>query len=239
MHLWPKNVKYKIFDRSFINSTHYYNANDQFFKDEAIKNLALVKKSLEVEKLIVLNQTHSNKVIAITDINQNYSAIIADGSITMLPNIALAIYTADCVPVIITNFTGTIVAALHVGRLGALNNIISNFRIRLSENFEIYDQLFAILGPCINQKSYEVNFEIYSAFISKAKEYKTFFTPQANHKFLFDLQGLVNYQLNQINVITKIKNINTYDNTQFFSYRNASKNGVIESRRILTSIYFK
>ena len=51
-------------------------------------------------KLILMNQTHSNKVIEINK-NNYQKKINSDAIITRVKGLALGVVTADCVPVII------------------------------------------------------------------------------------------------------------------------------------------
>lgn len=182
---------------------------------------------------------HSDEIIEIKDPSQDYGTVSADGSITNLKGLALAVYTADCLPVVITNTKGTIIAALHIGRKGALSNIASNFKRIVEDKFNASDQLLAIIGPCISMHNYEVDAQIYQDFIKMQQEYSKFFKELGGDKFLLDLQGLVKSQLEQVSIITQSSNINTYNNDRYFSYRYSMHNGVIEKKRILTTISFQ
>ena len=70
--------------------------------DDREKDAEYVAKKMAVErtKLILMHQTHSNKVVEIK--KKNYKKkIIADAMITKMTNVALGVLTADCVPIII------------------------------------------------------------------------------------------------------------------------------------------
>ncbi len=71
-------------------------------KKNVFKNLNHVAKkmSVKINKLILMHQTHSNKVVEIN--NSNYKKkIFADAMITKMRGVALGVLTADCVPIII------------------------------------------------------------------------------------------------------------------------------------------
>ena len=74
-------------------------------KENISKNLKYVAKKIlcKKENLILMNQTHSNKVIEIK--KNNYKRKInADAMITKVKGLALGVLTADCVPIIIYDF---------------------------------------------------------------------------------------------------------------------------------------
>ena len=80
------------------------------------KNLDFVAKKMNVKKnkLILMHQTHSNKVVEIK--KNNYKRkIIADAMITKMRGIVLGVVTADCVPLIIYDFKNEIVSCVHAG----------------------------------------------------------------------------------------------------------------------------
>ena len=66
------------------------------------KNLNFVAKKMAVKrnKLILMHQTHSNKVVEIKK-NNYKKKIIADAMITKMKGFAIGVVTADCVPIII------------------------------------------------------------------------------------------------------------------------------------------
>ena len=67
-----------------------------------IKNLNYISKKMKVKKnnLILMYQTHSNKVVEIGKKNFKRK-IYADAMITSIKNLVLGVVTADCVPILI------------------------------------------------------------------------------------------------------------------------------------------
>ena len=68
-----------------------------------------------------LNQTHSVDVIELPSATFN-----ADASYTSEKNTICVVQTADCLPLLVTNNEGTIVASIHAGWRGLLNGVIEN-----------------------------------------------------------------------------------------------------------------
>jgi len=199
---------------------------------KALRALKLHKK-----KLILINQTHSSKVIQIKNSNLN-KKIEADGMITSLDNVVLGILTADCAPIFIYDYKCKFVCCLHSGWKGALKNISKN-AINLFDKHNINrGSLTAIIGPCLSTKNYEVDRSFEKKFCNKNLNYSKFFRKKNNIKFFFNLRGLIIYQLKELG-LKKIKNVNldTYSNKSlFFSHRRSFHNDKKTTGRLINLI---
>ena len=108
----------------------------------------LKKLNLNKKKLVLVNQTHSSKVIKINKNNMN-KALEADGMITSLNDVVLGVLTADCAPVFIYDKKGKYVCCLHSGWKGTLSNISEN-AVKIFDKYNIQrDNLIAIIGPLV------------------------------------------------------------------------------------------
>ena len=136
------------------------------------KNLEYVSKKMYVKKkrLILMHQTHSNKVIEINKKNLDKN-IYSDAMITRYKKVALGVLTADCVPILVYDKRNKIIGCIHAGWRGALSGIIKKTIIKIKRKNSRYD-IFASVGPCISIKSYEVDLNFYKKFIAKAKKMK-------------------------------------------------------------------
>ena len=67
-----------------------------------------------------LQQTHSTKVVTL----ESESNRSADGAITRQVDKVAVIMTADCLPILLCNRSGTEVAAVHAGWRGLLDGIV-------------------------------------------------------------------------------------------------------------------
>ena len=74
------------------------------------RNLNFVAKTMSVERssLILMHQTHSNKVIEIKK-NNFRKKIVADALVTKIKGFAIAVVTADCVPIIIFDLNNRVI----------------------------------------------------------------------------------------------------------------------------------
>ena len=119
------------------------------------KNLNFVAKKMNVKKnrLILMNQTHSNKVIELTKSNYK-KKIRADAIVTKMKGIAIGVLTADCVPIILYDDRNKIIGCIHAGWRGAYSDIIKNTinKIkRLNSNNKIYASVGLVLEKIITR----------------------------------------------------------------------------------------
>ena len=136
-------------------------------KKNIIKNLTFVSKKMGIKRsnLILMYQTHSNKVIEVKN-NKFRRKIRSDAIITRNKKIALGVVTADCVPILLCDAKNEMVGCIHAGWKGALKGIIKNTVSKIRKNNK-YGKIFACIGPCIGRKNYEVGLKFYRNFISK------------------------------------------------------------------------
>lgn len=169
-----------------------------------------------------LEQVHGNEVVVVSTVNQQ--AIVADASITREKNIALAVMTADCLPILLTAANGEEIAAIHGGwRSLAANIIESTVERMLTESQDI----IAWLGPCIGKNSFEVGREVKDHFIQQDRHFNTAFVEKSNGKFLCDLHSIAKFQLNLLGIkaISSLPEC-TYENTdKYYSYRKKQTTG--------------
>ena len=139
-------------------------------KKNILKNLNYVSKKMFVKKneLILMNQTHGNKVIEVT--RHNYKKKMnSDALITKVKGLALGVVTADCVPVIIYDLENEIIGCIHAGWKGAFSGIIKN-TVNKIKRLNSNNKIFASIGPCIGEKSYEVDLNFYKKFVRTSKK---------------------------------------------------------------------
>ena len=114
---------------------------------------------VERQKLILMYQTHSNRVIEIKK-NNYRKKIFSDAIITRLNGIVLGVVTADCVPILIWDSKTKIIGCIHAGWKGALSNIIKK-TIQKIKKINPKSIIYACIGPCIGRKSYEVDLKFF------------------------------------------------------------------------------
>lgn len=193
-------------------------------KINILKNLAYVSQKFFVnkDKLILMNQSHSNKVIEIKK-NNYKKKINSDAMITKVRGLAIGVVTADCVPVIIYDLKNEIVGCIHAGWKGAFLGIIKN-TINKIKKLNSNNKIFASIGPCIGEKSYEVDITFYKRFLKQSKKNKKYFSYKNKTKKLFNLRKFVADRLTELKVKVDHVNHDTFrEKSNFFSYRRSCK----------------
>ena len=224
-----KNINHCFFSRKKGYSKGIYQSlncgrGSKDKKNNINKNLNFVAKKMNVKKnkLILMNQTHSNKVVEIKKYNFK-KKINADAMITKMSGFAIGVLTADCVPIIIYDVKNKIIGCVHAGWKGAFSGIINN-TIKKIRKLNFNTKIYASVGPCIGEKSYEVDTLFYKKFVSKSRRNKIYFKNKNKTKKLFNLRKFVTDKLLKLNVIVDQVSKDTFtEKSNFFSYRRSQK----------------
>jgi YfiH family protein len=174
-----------------------------------------------------LSQTHSTDVVELPSPLLN-----ADACFTKDKNIVCVVQTADCLPLLITNNEGTMVAAIHAGWRGLLNGVIENTLHKM--NLPAHEILIW-LGPAISQNHFEVGSEVKDSFCEKHDEAKKAFKSISNQKWLADIYMLAKirlhaYGVSQIYGASMTEEYCTYaHHKDYFSYRRDGETGRMAS----------
>lgn len=131
-----------------------------------------------------LQQVHGRRVVAAT----GGPGQPADGSHASGPGPVCTIQVADCVPLLLTDFAGSQVAAIHAGWRGISLGIVA---AALSVMRAPPQQVLAWIGPSIGPGRYEVGADVRSACLQMEPEASECFRPTAGDHWLADLRGLV------------------------------------------------
>jgi polyphenol oxidase len=224
-----KSIKHCFFSRKGGFSKGIYRSlncgrGSKDNKKSVLKNLYYVSRVFSVKKnnLILMNQTHSNKVVEIKK-NNYRKKINSDAIVTKVKGLALGVVTADCVPVIIYDLKNQIVGCIHAGWRGAASGIIKN-TINKIKKLNSKNKIFATIGPCIGKNSYEVDLDFYKNFISKSKQNNKYFFKKNKNKKLFNLREFVADKLKELKVTVDHVDHDTFiEKNNFFSYRRSCK----------------
>ena len=237
-----KQIKHCFFSRKNGFSKGIYKGLNcgKGSKDKKVnvrKNLDYVAKKMDVErdKLILMHQTHSNKVVEIKK-NNYKKKIFADAMITKMKGFALGVVTADCVPIILYDTKNEIIGCIHAGWKGAFLGVIKN-TISKIKKISSGNKIFACIGPCIGKKSYEVDINFYKMFIAKSRNNKIYFSNKNRTKKLFNLRKFVTNKLLKANInVDQIDRDTFAEKSNFFSYRRSRKLKQKDYGRCISSI---
>lgn len=213
---------------------------DRELKNRANLDLALSEKNMSNCGALFVNQIHGKEVVVIDRKEKIYGEQglpRADAIVTNLANIAIGVITADCAPILFFDEEKKVVAAAHAGwrgaKLGVIESVVAEMKKLGANNIK------AIVGPMIQQKSYEVSSEFIDDFLSEDLANKIFFiNGEKPDKYLFDLPSYVEKKLAEAG-IAKVENlkINTYsEEEKFFSFRRSFHRGENDCGRNVSAI---
>jgi len=242
--LVPKNIKAFCTTRKGGNSERPFDAFNLATHVEDDLPTVMQNRALLIELAnlpstpIWLNQLHTDKALELGSNSNSLFAEppIADASWTQTPNIVSVVMTADCLPILVTDIQGTCVAAIHAGWKGLADNIVT----KTIQSMPVKPQdLMAWIGPAISKEYFEVGQDVLDAFINNGIEnnentdIQSYFEvkKEVKGKYLADLPGLVNRELNQlgVNQVYQSGLCSYEDEEHFYSYRRDGKTGRMAS----------
>lgn len=119
-------------------------------------NRAALPSMLDVGRVAFLEQVHGTAVHCAAAKSPE-ALPQADASVTSEPGVALAILTADCLPVLFCDRAGTRIAAAHAGWRGLACGVLEAALAALDVPAH---EVLAWLGPVIGQSAFEVGPEV-------------------------------------------------------------------------------
>lgn len=172
-----------------------------------------------------LTQQHTRIVSKYPVIERPSDAVISDQVSS------LAVLTADCLPILLCDATGTYIAAVHAGWRGLLAGILAATITSLPT---APTTLTMYIGPAICQRCFEVGQEVYDVFYQQwgrdaTERYFVKRDTRVNQtpRWYADLSGLAMQQARELGVRSVIQSglCSACLNEQFYSYRRNKDNG--------------
>lgn len=175
-------------------------------------------------KPVCLNQVHGNKVWTV-ECDQGDRRPAADGMVTTVPGIALCIFTADCVPILLVDFEQGVVGALHSGWRGTLANIAAAGVRAMVALGARPAAIKAALGPAIGLCCFEIDATLAARFTAELPHSRGHARPGRPGKAHLNLRAIIGEQLAQAGLdITQVVNVGPCTrcaNDSYFSRRAA------------------
>lgn len=162
-----------------------------------------------------LHQVHGIRCI---DADTDDDSPEADASYSRAGRRACAIMTADCLPLLFCDESGSVVAAAHAGWRGLAAGVIEATVAAMQVPGA---RLLAWLGPAIGPQAFEVGDEVRAAFVSDDAHAAAAFVAHGNGKWLADLHALARLRLERLGVerVYGDPSCTYQDSERFFSYR--------------------
>ncbi|PYY95988.1 peptidoglycan editing factor PgeF [Pseudomonas sp. TKO14] len=148
----------------------------------------------------------------------------ADASWSATPGIACAVMTADCLPALFCNQSGTRVAAAHAGWRGLAAGVLE---ATLDSLDTAPAEVLVWLGPAIGPERFEVGAEVREAFVSQLAVTEQAFVPSVNAgRFMADIYQLARLRLAARGVTAVYGGgCCTVTDPRFYSYRRSPRTG--------------
>ncbi len=191
------------------------------------ENYGLLAQTLDmdVESIVGVNQVHGHDILHIAegfDLDACWS-VNADGMITQRKNIVLTIRTADCYPLLFVDPIESVIATVHAGWRGTLDNISG---LCVEKMVELYNcqtkDIRVAIGPGISMSHFEVSSGVFMLFHSKLSLGHEHAFKQ-NEKYYLDLEQinrtqLIHAKIEQQNIVCA-KRCTYSQVSDFYSYR--------------------
>ena len=212
------------------------------------KNKEILCKQLgiDAEKLIIPYQTHGTKTLKIDDLffklsqQEKTQALIGiDALFTHLPNVCIAVTTADCVPLLFFDPQKQVIAVAHAGWRGTCSRIAEKTVYNLIDKFHSNPaDIRVVIGPSISSKVYEVGKDVVDNFSNAGFDISQIVEVR-NKSFFLDLWKANQQSLQNTGILSEhieISGICTYTHhDRFFSARRLG----IKSGRMTSGIMIK
>ena len=128
--------------------------------------------AVDVDELFVMNRpfgfdasgSKGETAQQVGETADNPAVVEADGQVTAQKNVALGMFAADCLPVLMAAADAGVIGAAHCGRRGLQNGVIGATVEKMVAKGAKPERIVATLGPCICGDCYEVGGDIADEF---------------------------------------------------------------------------
>lgn len=225
----PANVRALVTTRhGGVSAAPYASLNlgDHVGDDPAAvaENRRLLRARLPAEP-VWLKQVHGTRCI---DAARAASGAEADAAFTRSPGVVCAVLTADCLPILLCDAAGSVVAAAHAGWRGLATGVIESTVATMGVPGE---RLLAWLGPAIGPQHFEVGGEVRDVFLANDPQAASAFVVRPDGKWLCDIYRLAAQRLACLGIcrIASADFCTVRDTGRFFSYRRDGATGRMAS----------
>jgi hypothetical protein len=228
-----------VSEGAFASLNCGYGSGDDPERVASNRTRAMARLGREGGDLATLYQVHSADVVVVERSWPKGQAPHADAQVTRTPGVALGVLTADCAPVLMADDRAGVIGAAHAGWRGALDGVIEAAVEAMCGLGAAKADIVAAVGPCIQQRSYEVGPEFRARFVeADAANGRFFKTAERSGHFMFDLSGYAAERLARLGLkaVEVGANDTCADPERFFSYRRATLSGARDYGRGLSAI---
>lgn len=110
---------------------------------------------LPATDIVWMDQVHGTRIARVTRPTGG-PVPATDGLVTDRPGLALAVLTADCVPVLAADEQAGVIGAVHAGRVGAVGGIVPHLIGAMTSLGARPERITVLLGPAAAGEHYEL-----------------------------------------------------------------------------------
>lgn len=201
--------------------------------ENVIENRKHLSEQLGIsnEQWVFAQQTHSDHLYKVTKQdsgkgfqNQDEAIVDCDALYTMEAELAIGVFHADCVPILLYDQMSGLICAIHAGWPGTVKEITRKVIEQLVQKEGILPQnLQAYIGPAIGFHSFEVGNDVIEQVQAMSFDTTPFIRHLENGKALVDNKGLNMQMLKNCGLLDTNIQVNRTDtfiaNDALFSYR--------------------
>lgn len=189
-----------------------------------------VLRALLPDDPVWLEQVHGIRVHD-ADVMSGEAPPVADAAVTTCSGRVLAVMTADCLSVLLTNPSGTALGVAHAGWRGLCAGVLEATVDALARK-AVDHRWVAWLGPAIGPRRFEVGEEVRAAFIAQDPDAAMHFQPAGTPgKWFGDLPALARARLcaQGVRTVAGGDHCTVSDPERFYSFRRDRQTGRMAS----------
>ncbi len=160
------------------------------------KNYEILGKALgfSLENLVLTRQTHTDIVRTVTAADSRGLSLDypeSDGLITCQPGTALAVFTADCTPILLHDPVTGAVGAVHAGWRGTAADIAGKAVAAMARDFGVQpENVRAAIGPNIGPCCFETDRDVPDALLAALGDGALPYIRRQGEKYFVDLKQI-------------------------------------------------
>jgi len=189
---WRESAGGQILVHSRLESCaeHLFSTRPLRFAPETVaRDFGVVGQVLGVtgDAVVRVKQVHGRSVLVVRPGEAVPAAPEADAIVSTDPARAISVRVADCVPIVIADRQGRVVAAVHAGWRGTCCGIARTVVEAIGELGVQPADLVAAIGPSIGPCCYQVDDRVRTAFLGMTPEAVEWFTEDGTDHWRLNL----------------------------------------------------
>jgi len=180
--------------------------NDDFANVQENYSLLCNALKISTDNIVCSTQVHGTSIRIITQDDRcglfQPSDHQADGLITNSANVALMVFTADCVPILLHDPVKEVIGAVHAGWRSAVADIVGKAVSKMQSEFDCSPaDIKAAIGPCISKCCFETDADVSGAVREALPSYYDLCVSPNENKFMIDLKEINKIMLSNAGII--------------------------------------